>query len=431
MTKYRVIKKLGEGGQGSVLLVQVNEEGILTEGNRGSGKGDFYALKRILCPTLDHLNSSLLEVQSVLRIKHEHVVHCRKFLIERCPKTQEDRLCIFYEYCEKGNLMSEITRARTRGIPIEKQLVLKWMLQISRAVAYLHVHSIVHRDLKPHNIFLTNITKDIKIGDFGFAKLLCESDFTNTILGSQCYLAPEVRSQILYNHKIDCWGIGAIMLDVLLPKTCDFSYEFAIDSARIFQQIEDRYDSEMVDLVKRIVIIDHKLRLDSQTIVEILEEAYIQSLQQDSFSQITSDALALFPKHQDSSTSQISDISTTSSGDIQVLKEELKQLSLRCMDLEQQLEEREVDNYFLKECLKENLNQNEDASNNHTESPKNNSFKLFSVFATKVNHGLIPSKEIINIQKTEIFGAFFSIGRATWKSKDMNMEVPVVLVCRK
>ena len=42
--------------------------------------------------------------------------------------------------------------------------------------------------------------------------------FTNTKLGTQFYAAPEIRKNLPYNNKLDIWGIGMILLDLLLPE---------------------------------------------------------------------------------------------------------------------------------------------------------------------------------------------------------------------
>ena len=56
-------------------------------------------------------------------------------------------------------------------------------------------------------------------GDFGFAKTMSDSTkFTNTKLGTQFYAAPEIRKNLPYNNKLDIWGIGMILLDLLLPE---------------------------------------------------------------------------------------------------------------------------------------------------------------------------------------------------------------------
>jgi serine/threonine protein kinase len=77
---------------------------------------------------------------------------------------------------------------------------------------------------------LKETESEIKIGDFGFAKTMVDmSKFTNTILGTQFYTAPEIRRNIPYNYKLDIWGIGIILLDLLLPEVLIFDLKISID----------------------------------------------------------------------------------------------------------------------------------------------------------------------------------------------------------
>lgn len=55
---------------------------------------------------------------------------------------------------------------------------------------------------------------EIKIADFGFAKIL-KADFTQTMLGTPSYMAPEVFKGDSYNTKADIWSIGICFYHLL------------------------------------------------------------------------------------------------------------------------------------------------------------------------------------------------------------------------
>lgn len=64
----------------------------------------------------------------------------------------------------------------------------------------------MHRDFKLANILIHNGM--IKVADLGFAKILSDSSFTKTVLGSPLNMAPEILDGKDYNNKIDIWSIG-------------------------------------------------------------------------------------------------------------------------------------------------------------------------------------------------------------------------------
>lgn len=89
------------------------------------------------------------------------------------------------------------------------------------ALEYLHGNNIVYRDLKPENVFIDH-NGYTKLGDFGFAKVLNDSNRTYTFCGTPGYVAPENVLAHGYNCSVDWWGLGVLMY-VLLTGRQPFS----------------------------------------------------------------------------------------------------------------------------------------------------------------------------------------------------------------
>ena len=100
-------------------------------------------------------------------------------------------------YCEGGDIFTKIKNAK--GKNFSEQQILDWLVQMALALLYLHERKILHRDMKTQNIFLTS-KDEIKIGDFGIARLLQHTyDCASTAIGTPYYLSPEICQEKPYN----------------------------------------------------------------------------------------------------------------------------------------------------------------------------------------------------------------------------------------
>lgn len=94
-------------------------------------------------------------------------------------------------------------------------LVQYFLYQILRGLKYIHSANVLHRDLKPSNLLL-NANCDLKICDFGLARVTSETDFMTEYVVTRWYRAPELLlNSSDYTTAIDVWSVGCIFMELM------------------------------------------------------------------------------------------------------------------------------------------------------------------------------------------------------------------------
>jgi len=141
--------------------------------------------------------------------------------------------------------------------------------QILDALRYLHDKNIVHCDLKPENVLTANSDSSlpqVKLCDFGFARIIGEKSFRRSVVGTPAYLAPEVLNNTGYNRTLDMWSVGVIIY-VSLSGTFPFN-----DEEDIVDQIQNadfmfpdnpwkEISNSAIDLIKHLLQVQRRRRL--------------------------------------------------------------------------------------------------------------------------------------------------------------------------
>ncbi|KAI7748438.1 hypothetical protein M8C21_007596 [Ambrosia artemisiifolia] len=90
--------------------------------------------------------------------------------------------------------------------------------QIFRALAYIHGSiGVCHRDIKPQNLLVNPHTHQVKLCDFGSAKVLVKGESNISYICSRYYRAPElIFGATEYTTAIDIWSAGCVLAELLL-----------------------------------------------------------------------------------------------------------------------------------------------------------------------------------------------------------------------
>ncbi|KAK7290832.1 hypothetical protein RIF29_05559 [Crotalaria pallida] len=90
--------------------------------------------------------------------------------------------------------------------------------QIFRGLAYIHnVLGVCHRDLKPQNLLVDPLTHQVKLCDFGSAKILVKGEANISYICSRYYRAPElIFGATEYTTSVDVWSAGCVLAELLI-----------------------------------------------------------------------------------------------------------------------------------------------------------------------------------------------------------------------
>lgn len=206
--RYRVIKKLGEGGMGAVYL------------------GEHLMIKRKVAIKCLHSQFAShpevvarfhREALAATSIGNEHIVE-----VTDMGTFDDGTLFMVLEYLEGRDFSTLIEEEGPQ--PLGRVIAI--MIQMCDALTAVHAKGIVHRDLKPDNVFLVPRGGNpdfVKILDFGISKFKNSLDgktakmtATGSALGTPYFMSPEQAEGCdTVDHRSDIYALGCIMFNAL------------------------------------------------------------------------------------------------------------------------------------------------------------------------------------------------------------------------
>ncbi len=203
---YKILEKLGEGGQGTVYKAV------------DSKLGRTVVIKVLPAElTAKEANLKRFEREARLASALDHPNICTIFDLNEIDGIH----FIVMQYIEGRNV-----RQLVNGRPLSLESALSITLQTTDALAAAHSRGIIHRDIKAGNVMVTP-TGQVKVLDFGLAKLLDEeaartSGIHHTEItevgvpyGTATYAAPEQARGDRVDARADIFSTGVLLYEML------------------------------------------------------------------------------------------------------------------------------------------------------------------------------------------------------------------------
>ena len=162
------------------------------------------------------------ELNILLTLRHSNIVP----LIGICTKP----LALILQLAPLGALDLIIKEYRRSGAQINPHVIQKILLQVSKALEYLHQQHIIYRDLKsenvlvwkmyrPHEIIVpeTEVNVEVKLADYGISRSTLPTG-TKGFGGTEGFMAPEImrfNGEEEYTEKVDCFSFGMFMYELI------------------------------------------------------------------------------------------------------------------------------------------------------------------------------------------------------------------------
>lgn len=125
---------------------------------------------------------------------------------------EHDLAYIAMEFLEGEDLEQVIKKEKS--LPIRQTLSM--VADVADALDYAHSKGVVHRDIKPANIVRLKETGEVKVTDFGIARIASSSKTkTGVVLGTPSYMSPEQVAGKKVDGRSDIFSLGVVLFEML------------------------------------------------------------------------------------------------------------------------------------------------------------------------------------------------------------------------
>ncbi|KAL0691702.1 hypothetical protein Bca4012_091381 [Brassica carinata] len=197
---YMAERAVGQGAFGVVFQAKCLET------------GETVAIKKVL----QDRRYKNRELQTMRLLNHPNVVSLKHCFFSTTDK-DELYLNLVLEYVPETvhHVINHYSNLNQRMPLVYAKL---YTYQIFRSLSYIHrCIGVCHRDIKPQNLLVNPHTHQVKLCDFGSAKVLVKGEPNISYICSRYYRAPElIFGATEYTTAIDVWSAGCVLAELLL-----------------------------------------------------------------------------------------------------------------------------------------------------------------------------------------------------------------------
>ena len=254
--RYRILKKLGEGGSGEVYLV----EDSLRQ-RRQSAMKILHGGDRSDDAAVDQFRT---EVSVLATLQHPNLTRVYDFgTIHQCDDPALEGRRFFTMECINGVRALEWWRTQrsSRDRVARLHHVVRQALGM---LSYVHRQGIIHFDIKPDNLLLVQTGESddpfplLKVTDFGFSGRW-DAALKFPLRGTLEYTAPELLRQEAFDHRVDLYSLGATLYH-LIEDRCPFEAAEPVELIKKvlttepeFQRCAEAEFSSLFPIVRRLL----------------------------------------------------------------------------------------------------------------------------------------------------------------------------------
>lgn len=202
--RYQVEKELGKGAMGVVYL------------GRDPKINRVVAIKTMALSQefdedelADVKERFFREAETAGRLNHPHIVTIFD------AGEEHDLAYIAMEFLKGRDLVPQTKQGQLLPLPKVMDLVAR----VAEALAYAHGNNVVHRDVKPANIMYEPESDQVKVTDFGIARITDSSRTkTGMVLGTPSYMSPEQLAGKKIDGRSDLFSLGVMLFQLVCGK---------------------------------------------------------------------------------------------------------------------------------------------------------------------------------------------------------------------